>query len=157
MTTKRVWLPDRHTHGRTDRRQTKWSLCAAMLRRQHENRQTDRQTPDKVIPMCRYASQATQILFLQDLRFQQNLSNVPPLCSVYAMHFVHMLELAWFIAAKIFHSVALLKFSYMVTGINNFFYLSSVRVTMGITSECTQNLDFPIWSIIYIPMKHSTK
>ena len=34
---KKVWLPDRHKHGRTDR-----------------------QTPDKVIPMCRYASQATQ-------------------------------------------------------------------------------------------------
>ena len=33
MTTKKVWLPDR----RTDRRQTKWSLCAAMLRRRHKN------------------------------------------------------------------------------------------------------------------------
>ena len=33
VTTKKVWLPDR---------------------------QTDRQTPDKVIPLCRYASQATQ-------------------------------------------------------------------------------------------------
>ena len=33
------------THGQTDRR-------------------TDRQTPDKVIPMCRYASQATQKLLL---------------------------------------------------------------------------------------------
>ena len=33
VTTKEVWLPDRRT---------------------------DRQTPDKVIPMCRYASQAPQ-------------------------------------------------------------------------------------------------
>ena len=33
VTTKKVWLPDRHT---------------------------DRQTPEKVIPICRYASQATQ-------------------------------------------------------------------------------------------------
>ena len=39
-----VWLPrkcdyrtDRHTHGQTDRRRTKWSLCAAMLRRRHKN------------------------------------------------------------------------------------------------------------------------
>ena len=35
--TKKVWLPDRHTHTRTDRRRTKWSLCAAMLRRRHKN------------------------------------------------------------------------------------------------------------------------
>ena len=26
---------DKHTHAHTDRRRTKWSLCAAMLRRQH--------------------------------------------------------------------------------------------------------------------------
>ena len=39
-----AWLPrkydyrtDRHTDGRTDRRRTKWSLCAAMLRRRHKN------------------------------------------------------------------------------------------------------------------------
>ena len=32
VTTKKVWLPDR----RTDRRRTKWSLCAAMLRRRHK-------------------------------------------------------------------------------------------------------------------------
>ena len=31
--TKKVWLPDR----RTDRCRTKWSLCAAMLRRRHKN------------------------------------------------------------------------------------------------------------------------
>ena len=37
LTTKKVWLPDRHTDGLTNR-----------------------QTPVKVIPMCRYASQATQ-------------------------------------------------------------------------------------------------
>ena len=37
MTTKGVWLLDRHT-----------------------DRQMDRQTLDKMIPMCRYASQATQ-------------------------------------------------------------------------------------------------
>ena len=41
VTTKKVWLPDRQTH-------------------------THRQTPDKVIPMCRYASQATQKLCLPD-------------------------------------------------------------------------------------------
>ena len=43
-----AWLPrkcdyrknkhtDRQTDGRTDRRRTKWSLCAAMLRRRHNN------------------------------------------------------------------------------------------------------------------------
>ena len=37
VTTKKMLLPARHT-----------------------DRRTDRQTPDKVIPMCRYASQATQ-------------------------------------------------------------------------------------------------
>ena len=37
MINKKVWLPDWQTDGRTDR-----------------------QTPDKMIPMCRYASQATQ-------------------------------------------------------------------------------------------------
>ena len=37
VTIKRVWLSDRQMHARTHR-----------------------QTPDKVIPMCRYASQATQ-------------------------------------------------------------------------------------------------
>ena len=37
----RVWQTDRQTDGQTDGR-------------------TDRQTTDKVIPMCRYASQATQ-------------------------------------------------------------------------------------------------
>ena len=34
--TKKVWLPDRHTDGRTDRRRTKWSLCAVMLHRRHK-------------------------------------------------------------------------------------------------------------------------
>ena len=29
---------DARTHTHTDRRQTKWSLCAAMLRRRHKNR-----------------------------------------------------------------------------------------------------------------------
>ena len=141
VTIKKVWLSDRQTHAHTDRRRTKWPLCAAMLRRRHKiklisidvqcdldlwpltskiNRvhplitvnmsckfdkeicnglvsmvftskfdkeiynglvsmvftsvtikkvwlsdrqthaRTHRQTPDKVIPMCRYASQATQ-------------------------------------------------------------------------------------------------
>ena len=32
---EKVWLPDRCTDTQRDRRQTKWSLCAAMLRRQH--------------------------------------------------------------------------------------------------------------------------
>ena len=32
-----VWLSDRQTHAHTDRRRTKWSLCAAMLRRRHKN------------------------------------------------------------------------------------------------------------------------
>ena len=38
--TKKVRLPRKHdyrTDGRTDRRRTKWSLCAAMLRRRHKN------------------------------------------------------------------------------------------------------------------------
>ena len=39
VTIKKVWLSDRQTHARThahtDRRRTKWSLCAAMLRRRH--------------------------------------------------------------------------------------------------------------------------
>ena len=30
-----MWLSDRQTHAHTDRRRTKWSLCAAMLRRRH--------------------------------------------------------------------------------------------------------------------------
>ena len=30
---------------------------------QNSKTQTDRQTPDKVIPMCRYASQATQLCY----------------------------------------------------------------------------------------------
>ena len=92
VTIKKVWLPDRQTHAHTDRRRTKWSLCAAMLCRRHKivrchnclirgvyitntihkrdyqesvttgqtDARTHRQTPDKVIPMCRYASQATQ-------------------------------------------------------------------------------------------------
>ena len=47
--------------GRTDRRRTNWSLCAAMLLRRHKKSgRTDRQTPDKVIPMCRYALQTTE-------------------------------------------------------------------------------------------------
>ena len=41
MTTKKVWLPNRHTDRQTDsqtnRRWTKWSLSAAMLRRRHKN------------------------------------------------------------------------------------------------------------------------
>ena len=59
------------THRQTHTCRTKWSLCAAMLRRQHNNK-TDtgksdprvplcfagdtitRQKPDKVIPMCHY-------------------------------------------------------------------------------------------------------
>ena len=44
MTTKKVWLPDRHTDGRTDR-----------------------QTPDKVIAMCRYASHATQYCWFRQI------------------------------------------------------------------------------------------
>ena len=35
-----VWLPrkcNNRTHRRTDRRRTKWSLCATMLRRRHKN------------------------------------------------------------------------------------------------------------------------
>ena len=42
VTTKKAWLPERRTDGRTDR-------------------QTNRQAPDIVISMCRYASQATQL------------------------------------------------------------------------------------------------
>ena len=38
VTIKKVWLPDRQTHAHTDRRRTKWSLCAAMLRRRHNNK-----------------------------------------------------------------------------------------------------------------------
>ena len=37
VTTKKVWLADRQTHAHKDRRRTKWSLCAAMLRRRHNN------------------------------------------------------------------------------------------------------------------------
>ena len=37
VTIKKVWLPDRQTHAHTDRRRTKWSLCAAMLCRRHNN------------------------------------------------------------------------------------------------------------------------
>ena len=41
VTIKKVWLSDRQTdartHAHTDRRRTKWSLCAAMLRRRHKN------------------------------------------------------------------------------------------------------------------------
>ena len=33
----RVWLPHRQTDTRTDRCRTKWSLCAAMLFRRHNN------------------------------------------------------------------------------------------------------------------------
>ena len=41
----------------------------------HTDGRTDRQTPDKVIPMCRYASQATQeIVFLSDCK---NLGAIP--------------------------------------------------------------------------------
>ena len=36
-TTKKAWLWDRRTDERTDRRRTKWSLCAAMLCRWHKN------------------------------------------------------------------------------------------------------------------------
>ena len=36
VTTKKVWLSERRTDGETDRRRTKWSLCAAMLRRRHK-------------------------------------------------------------------------------------------------------------------------
>ena len=39
----------------------------------HTDRQTDRQTPDKVIPMCRYASQATQKAWCS----RYNMYNVP--------------------------------------------------------------------------------
>ena len=56
VTIKKVWLSDRQTHAHTHR-----------------------QTPDKVIPMCRYASQATQkrsdltgMLFLHCLVTQFN-------------------------------------------------------------------------------------
>ena len=36
IATKKVWLPDRRTDRQTDRHQTKLSLCAAMLCRQHK-------------------------------------------------------------------------------------------------------------------------
>ena len=36
-------------------------------------RQTDRQTPDKVIPMCGYASQATQKVQPQIMRYSDKL------------------------------------------------------------------------------------
>ena len=32
-----MWLSDRQTHAHTDRRRTKWSLCAAKLRRRYKN------------------------------------------------------------------------------------------------------------------------
>ena len=71
------------TDTHTDRCRTKLSLCAAMLGRRHkihtqtdagqsdpyvplclagDTKYTHRQTPDKVIPMCRYASHETQKL-----------------------------------------------------------------------------------------------
>ena len=78
VTIKKVWLPDRQTHAHTDRRRTKWSPCAAMLRRRHKK---DRQTPDKVIPMCRYASQATQKGSL--------------LCLKICGHTIYFLQLEW--------------------------------------------------------------
>ena len=63
-----VWLADRQTHvgqisdPHTDRRRTnQWSLCEGKCD-YRTDRRTHRQTPDKVIPMCRYASQATQKL-----------------------------------------------------------------------------------------------
>ena len=34
---EKVWLVDTRTDRRTDRRRTKWSLCAAMLRRRYKN------------------------------------------------------------------------------------------------------------------------
>ena len=37
VTTKKKWLLDRYTDWWRDRRWTKWSLCAAMLRRWHKN------------------------------------------------------------------------------------------------------------------------
>ena len=42
------------------------------------DRQTDRQMPDKVIPMCRFASQATQKLWLKSLHIQKIHSSVCP-------------------------------------------------------------------------------
>ena len=49
----KMWLSDRQTHTltHTDRRQTKWSLCAAMLRRRHNKIE-----PTWKIPYIRYNS-----------------------------------------------------------------------------------------------------
>ena len=52
---------DRRTHGQTDRRRTKWSLCAAMLRRRHKKQQNKKfdHLPYKLcLSLCSSLSQA---------------------------------------------------------------------------------------------------
>ena len=73
------------TDGRTDRQTDEWDLMSPAfekggvnvprfrerrgtkmwLQDRHTDRRTDRQMPDKVIPICRYASKATQKLTLK--------------------------------------------------------------------------------------------
>ena len=67
-----AWLPrkcdyqtDRHTHRQTPDKVIPMCRYASQATQKCDyqtDRHTHRQTPDKVIPMCRYASQATQKL-----------------------------------------------------------------------------------------------
>ena len=83
-TTKKVWLLDRQT----DRRRTKWSLCAAMLRRRH-NKQPHKHTlflnsisislstkaqPIKQLKLRFYLSKDRPTLFLNSISIWSKLS-----------------------------------------------------------------------------------
>ena len=61
-----LWLLDRHmdrqTDRRTDRHQTVIPMChyAWQVTQKHTDRWRDRQTPDQVIPMCRFTCKRPQ-------------------------------------------------------------------------------------------------
>ena len=65
-------VTDRRTDGQTDRR---------------TDGQTDRQTTDKVIPMCRYASQATQKWIYAYLSANRDITNIFQFLAVFAQKF----------------------------------------------------------------------
>ena len=97
-----VWLPrkrdyrtDRHTHGQTDgqtdRRRTKWSLCAAMLRRRHKNhKQIQHSTLD--------------LFFLVDNKIGGKITSYHIVCRIWNEFSFDMVVMKWDVCFIVMHN-----------------------------------------------------
>ena len=74
VTTKKAWLLDR----RTDRRQTKWSLCAAMLRRRHKNNFSTVFLAIVIVKFLKLATSARTLVCMAPISFHRVKFDLKP-------------------------------------------------------------------------------